>query len=120
MQAIPKRNILRVDVMVAPLYYIVEIICDNHWGYLYNCACTIYPKLVREFYGYMEVTQDEDHGIILQTAIQGHVIQIDPHVISAIIDVLVLPVPSQRLWSSSGITVMPIHRAMSKLMRLSR
>jgi hypothetical protein len=69
MQAIPKRNILRADVMVAPLDYIVEVICDNHWGYLYNCAYTVYPRLVREFHGYMEVTQDEDHGIILQTAV---------------------------------------------------
>jgi hypothetical protein len=89
-QAISERNILRVDVMAAPLDYIAEIIRDNHWGYLYNCACTIYPWLVREFFGYMEVIQDEDHGIILQTAVQGHVIQIDPQVISAIIDVPVL------------------------------
>jgi hypothetical protein len=27
----------------------------NHWGYLYNCACTVYPRLVRELYGYLEV-----------------------------------------------------------------
>jgi hypothetical protein len=54
-QAIPERNVLRADVMVVPLDYIVEIIRDNHWGYLYNCACTVYPKLVREFYGYLEV-----------------------------------------------------------------
>ncbi len=45
MQAILERNILRADVMVAPLDYIAEIICDNHWGYLYSCACTVYPRL---------------------------------------------------------------------------
>jgi hypothetical protein len=48
-QAVPERNVLRVDVMVAPLDFIVDIIKDNHWGYLYNCACTVYPRLVREF-----------------------------------------------------------------------
>jgi hypothetical protein len=46
--------------------------------------------LVKEFYGHLEVIQDEDYGIILQTSVQGHMIQIDPQVISAIIDVLVL------------------------------
>jgi hypothetical protein len=60
--------------MVAPVDYIAEIIRDNHWGYLYNCACTVYPRLVRE------------------TAVQDHVIQIDPHVISVVIDVQVLPI----------------------------
>jgi hypothetical protein len=38
------------------------------------------------------VIQDEDHGIIRQTSVQGHILQIDPQVISAIIDVPVLPV----------------------------
>jgi hypothetical protein len=91
-QAIPERNVLRADVMVALLDYIAEIIRDNHWGYLYNSACTIYPRLVREFYGYLEVIQDEDHGIILQTFVQGHMLQINPQVINAIIDVPVLPI----------------------------
>jgi hypothetical protein len=80
MQVIPKRNVLRADVMVAPLDFIVDIMRENHWGYLFNCACTVYPRLVREFYGYLEVVQGEDHGIILQTYIQGHMLQIDPHV----------------------------------------
>jgi len=30
-QAIPERNVLKADVMVAPMDYIVEIIRDNHW-----------------------------------------------------------------------------------------
>ncbi len=51
---------LRADVMVAPLDFVVELIRYNHWGYLYNCACTVYPKLVRQFYGYLEVVLDED------------------------------------------------------------
>jgi hypothetical protein len=62
-QAVPERNVLRADVMVAPLDFIADIIRDNHWGYLYNYACTVYPRLVREFYGY--VVQDDDQGIIL-------------------------------------------------------
>jgi hypothetical protein len=76
-KAIPERNVLRADVMVTPLDYIADIIWDNHWGYLYNCACTVYPRLVREFYGYLKVIQNENHGIILQTSVQGHVISVE-------------------------------------------
>jgi hypothetical protein len=83
---------LKADVSVAPLDFIAEIFRDNHWRYLYNCACIVYPRLVREFYGYLEVIQDEDHGIILQTYIRGHMLQIDPQFISAIIDVPVQPI----------------------------
>jgi hypothetical protein len=78
--------------MVAPLDFIDDIIRDNRWGYLYNCACTVYPRLVREFYGYRKVVQDENQRIILQTYVQGHMLQIDPQVISDLIDVLVLPI----------------------------
>jgi hypothetical protein len=49
-QVVPKRNVIRVDVIVAPLDFIADIIRNNHWGYLDNCACTVYPWLVREFY----------------------------------------------------------------------
>jgi hypothetical protein len=88
--AILERNVLIANLSVAPLDFIAEIIRDNHWGYLYNCACIVYPRLVGEFYGYLEMVQDEDLGIILQTKVQGHVIQIDPLVISDIIDVSIL------------------------------
>jgi hypothetical protein len=81
-QAIPERNVVRVDIMVAHLDFIAEIIQANHWGYLYNCACLVYPRLVRDFYGHLEVVQDDDSGIILQTTVQGHIIQIDPQAIS--------------------------------------
>jgi len=91
-QAIQERNVLRADVSVAPLDFIVEIIRDNHWGYLYNCACIVYPRLVREFYGYLEMVQDEDLGIILHTTVQGHVIRIDPQVINDILDVPILSI----------------------------
>jgi hypothetical protein len=54
-QVIPERNILRADIMVAPLDFIAQMIQDNQWSYLYSCACPVYPKLVRDFYGHFEV-----------------------------------------------------------------
>jgi hypothetical protein len=48
------------------------------------------PRLVCEFYGHMEVAQDDDRWIIFQTFVQGHTIQIDPQAISTIIGVPVL------------------------------
>jgi hypothetical protein len=52
----------------------------------------VYPKLVREFYGYLEVIQDYESCIILQTTIRGHTIQFDPQLISYILDVIVLAI----------------------------
>lgn len=78
--------------MVAPLDFIAEMIQANHWGYLYSCACPVYPRLVRGFYGHLEVVQNDDNGIILQAIVRGHTIQIDPELISSIIDVLVLTI----------------------------
>jgi len=86
------RHKLRVDIMRAHLDFIAEIIKANHWEYLYNCACSVYPRLVRDFYGHLEVVQDDDRGIILQTTVQRHVIQIDPQIISSIIGVPVLTI----------------------------
>jgi hypothetical protein len=48
--------------------------------------------LVREFYTHLEVVQDEDNGIVLQSAVEEHVILIDPQVISQIIGVPVLQI----------------------------
>jgi len=53
-QALAKRNVLRADIMRPPLDFITEIIEANHWGNLYTCVCPMYPRLVREFYGYLE------------------------------------------------------------------
>jgi hypothetical protein len=39
----------------------------------------------------LEVVQDEDSGVILQSIIQGHVFQVDSYVISRIIGVPVHP-----------------------------
>jgi hypothetical protein len=91
-QAIPERNIVQADVMVAPLDIIANIIQTYHWEYLYNCACIMLPRLVREFYRILEMLQDDDSGIILQYTVQGHVFQVDPQVISRIICVPVLSI----------------------------
>jgi hypothetical protein len=91
-QAILERSVVRADIMVAPLDIIYEIIQGNHWGYLYTCACQVYPKLVHDFYGHLEVVQDDVNGIILQTTVQWHIIQIDPQFISNIIGVPMLDI----------------------------
>jgi hypothetical protein len=39
--AIPGRNVIHADIMVAPLNDIHEIIKTYHWGYLHNCACVV-------------------------------------------------------------------------------
>jgi hypothetical protein len=49
----------------------------------------VLTRLVKEFYAHLEVVQDEESGIVLQSTIEGHVL-IDPQVISTIIGVPVL------------------------------
>jgi len=50
----------------------------------------VLTRLVIKFYTHLEVVQDEDSGIVLQSTVEGHVLQIDPQVISRIIGVPVL------------------------------
>jgi hypothetical protein len=52
---IAKRNVIRSDIMVSPLDSIHDTIQTYHWGYLHNCACVVYTKLVRLFYANLEV-----------------------------------------------------------------
>jgi hypothetical protein len=52
----------------------------------------VYSRLVHDFYGHLEVVQDDDRGIILQTTIQRNIIKIDPQIISSIIRVPVLTI----------------------------
>jgi hypothetical protein len=61
-------------------------------GYLHSCACVVYTRLVKLFYANLEVVQDDDHGVVLQSSIAGHLITVDPQVISHIIRVLVLEI----------------------------
>jgi len=87
-----ERNVVRGDVMLAPL----DVISDNFqtytWGYLYNYTCIVLTRLVKEFYTHLEVIQDENNGIFLQSTIEGHVILVDPQVINQIIGVPVLQI----------------------------
>jgi hypothetical protein len=62
---IPERNVVRADIMVAPLDSNHEIIQTYHWGYLHNCTCIVLTRLVRQFYAHLEVVQNDDNGIVL-------------------------------------------------------
>jgi len=91
-QVLPKRNILRADLVDAPLNFIGQLITDNHWRYLYNYAWLVYPHLVQDFYGYMVMTQEDERGLIMQAAVRGHTFQIDSQLISSIIGVPMLDI----------------------------
>jgi hypothetical protein len=82
---IAERNVLRADIMVPPLNNILDIIQTYNWGYLHSCACVVYTRLVKLFYANLEVAQDDDHGVVLQSFVAGHLITVDPQVISGII-----------------------------------
>jgi len=89
---IAERNVLRADIMVPPLDNILDIIQTYNWGYLHSCACVVYTRLVKLFYANLEVVQDDDHGVVLQSSVAGHLITVDPQVISHIIRVPVLEI----------------------------
>jgi hypothetical protein len=63
---------------------------DLPLGYLHNYACVVFTKLVRLFYANLEVILDDDCGMVLQSSVEGHVITVDPQIISQFIGVLVL------------------------------
>jgi hypothetical protein len=90
---IAERNVLRLDIMVAPLDSIHDIIQTYHWGYLHSCACVVYTRMVSLFYANLEVVQDDDRGLILQSTVTGHIITIDPQIISQVIGVPVFELP---------------------------
>jgi hypothetical protein len=54
-----ERNVLKADVMVLPFDFIDQMIQENHWDYLYHYSGIVYPRLVRDFFGFLEVIQDE-------------------------------------------------------------
>jgi hypothetical protein len=87
---IVERNVVRLDIMVAPLNSIHNIIQTYQWGYLHSCACVVYTRLVRLFYANLEVVQDDDHGLVLQSTVAEHIITVDPQIISHFIGVPVL------------------------------
>jgi hypothetical protein len=75
-----------------PLDDIHEIIQTYHWGYLYNYACVVLTRLVREFYANLEVVQNDDNEIVLQFDIAGHIVMVDPETVSMIINVPMLQI----------------------------
>jgi hypothetical protein len=79
--------------MVPPLENILGIIQTYTWGYLHGCACTVYTQLVKLFYANLEVVQNDDHGVVLQSSVASLPITVDPQVISNIIRVPVLKIP---------------------------
>lgn len=90
---IAERNVVRANIMVPPLDSIYETIHTYHWDYLYTCACIILTRLVRLFYANMEVAQDDDHGMVLQSIVNGHIIIVDPQIINHYLRVPVLDLP---------------------------
>jgi hypothetical protein len=82
-----ERNVVRANAMVARFDFIDQLIWENHCGFLYSCSCTVYPKLVRDFYGYMEVVQDDQSGLTLQTRIRGITFKVDPALIGRFIGI---------------------------------
>jgi hypothetical protein len=91
---IAERNVVRVDIMVPPLNSIHETIQHYQWTYLYTCACIVLTRLVRLFYANLEVAQDDERGTVLQSTVDGHIITVDPQIISQFIGVPVLVLPA--------------------------
>jgi hypothetical protein len=90
---IAERNVVRSDIMVPLLDSIYETIQTYHWGYLYTCAYIVLTRLVRLFYANLEVAQDDDRGLVLQSTVDGHIITVDPQIISHFSGVPVLELP---------------------------
>jgi len=113
-----ERNVVRADIMVPPLDSIYETIQTYHWGYLYTCACIVLTRLVRLFYTNLELAQDDEHGVVLQSTVDDHIVIVDPQTISRFLGVPVLDLPSVLtmrwcflpLWMISESSSMPFHR----------
>jgi hypothetical protein len=86
---IVERNVVQYDITVASLDNIHDTIQTYHWRYLHTCACVVYTRMVR-----LEVVQDDDRGLVLQSTIGGHTITVDPQIINQFIGVPVLQIPS--------------------------
>jgi hypothetical protein len=91
---IAERNVVRVDIMVRSLNSIHETIQHYQWTYLSTCACIVLTRLVQLFYANLEVAQDDKRGTILLSTVDGHIITVDPQIISQFIGVPVLYLPA--------------------------
>jgi hypothetical protein len=81
-----------VPTLWSPLDSIHDTIQTYHWGYLHSCACVVYTKMVRLFYANLEVVRDDDRRLVLQSTVGGHIITVDPQIISQVIGVPVLQI----------------------------
>jgi hypothetical protein len=45
-QVLSERNLLRVDLRDPVLLPIGQMLMENQWEYLYNCACPAFPRMV--------------------------------------------------------------------------
>jgi hypothetical protein len=89
---IAEKNVVHFDIMVAPLDSIHDTIQTYHWGYLHSYAFVVYTRLVRLFYANLEVVQDDDRGLVLQSTVGGRTITVNPQIISQFIGVPVLQI----------------------------
>jgi hypothetical protein len=48
-QVLSERNLFRADLRDPVLLPITQMLLENNWEYLYNCACPAFPILVWEF-----------------------------------------------------------------------
>jgi hypothetical protein len=55
-QVLSEQNLFRADLRDLVLLPICQMIKENQWEYLYNCAWPAFPRLVREFYSHMIIT----------------------------------------------------------------
>jgi hypothetical protein len=78
-RVISERNVVRSDIMVAPLDSIHDTIQTYHWEYPHNYAGVVYTRLVRLFYAFLEVVQDDDRRVVLQSTVDGHTVIVDDH-----------------------------------------
>jgi hypothetical protein len=91
---IAERNVVRADIMVPPLSSIHETVQHYQWTYLYTCACIVLTRLVRLFYANLEAAEDDVRGTVLQSTFDGHIITVDPLIISQFIGVPILDLPA--------------------------
>jgi hypothetical protein len=89
---IAERNVVRSDIMVAHLDSICDTIQTYHWGYLHSCAYSVYTRLFRPVYANLEVVQDDDCWLMVQSTIGGNIIIVDPQIISQVIGIPVLQI----------------------------
>jgi hypothetical protein len=81
-----ERNVVRADVIIPPFDFIDRLIRENHWDYLYHYSDIVFPRQVHNFYRYLEVVQDEQSNLTMQTTIRGVTFRVDAALIGSFIE----------------------------------